>query len=346
MTSSPDRIKALELVDEARQAGARQAAACAEIGIDTKTYRAWKQDAVGDRRPMAERPAQPHALTEAEQDEILEQCHRPKFASLPPAQIVTRLLDEEGRYIASESSFYRVLRAEDEQQRRGRAAAPRHVGPPRRHQATEPNELWSWDVTYLPSLVRGLFYYLYLIVDLYSRKIVGAEVFHGESAANSQQVIERALLREGIAHRPIILHGDNGPAMKAATLTARLEQLGVMPSYSRPRVSDDNAFSEALFRTCKYRPDYPPDGFTDIHVARDWVLGFVRWYNQEHRHSGIRFVTPHERHEGQDQVILEKRHAIYTAAKQANPRRWSGSTRNWAPVGAVWLNPEKTQEAA
>jgi len=133
MTSSPDRIKALELVDVARQTGARQAAACAEIGIDTKTYRAWKQDAVGDRRPMAERPAQPHALTEAEQDEILDQCHRPKFASLPPAQIVTRLLDEEGRYIASESSFYRVLRAEDGQQRRGHASAPRNVGPPRRH---------------------------------------------------------------------------------------------------------------------------------------------------------------------------------------------------------------------
>ena len=346
MTSSPDRIKALELVDEARQAGARQAAACAEIGIDTKTYRAWKQDAVGDRRPMAERPPQPHALTEAEQDEILEECHRPKFASLPPAQIIAQLLDEEGRYIASASSFYRVLRRAGEQQRRGRAAPPRQMGPPRRHQAQGPNEVYTWDVTYLPSTVRGLFFYLYLILDVYSRKIVGSEVFLGESAANSQQVIERALLREGVAHRPIVLHGDNGPAMKAATLTARLNQLGVTPSYSRPRVSDDNPFSEALFRTCKYRPDYPPNGFADVHDARDWVLGFVRWYNHEHRHSSLRYVTPHERHEGMDGEILARRHAIYTAAKQANPRRWSGKTRNWQPVGAVWLNPEKAQKAA
>ncbi|WP_407826383.1 transposase [Spiribacter onubensis] len=184
------------------------------------------------------------------------------------------------------------------------------------------------------------------IMDLYSRKIVGSEVFLGESAANSQQVIERALLREGVAHRPIVLHGDNGPAMKAATLTARLDQLGVKPSYSRPRVSDDNPFSEALFRTCKYRPDYPPNGFADVHEARDWVLGFVRWYNHEHRHSSLRYVTPQERHEGRDQAILARRHAIYTAAKQANPRRWSGRTRNWEPVGAVWLNPEKALEAA
>lgn len=345
MTSSPDRNQALMLVNKARTQGAPLNQACREVGISTNTYRRWSKGAM-DKRPLARRPAQTHALSERERQEILNQCHRPAFASLPPAQIITRLLDQEGRYIASESSFYRVLRAHGEGQRRGRACAPRHLEPPRRHKATDPNQVYCWDVTYLPSPVRRLFFYLYLIVDLYSRKIVGFEVFHNESVINSQTVIARAILREGLACRPVILHGDNGPAMKAATLSARLERLGVTPSYSRPRVSDGNAYSEALFRTCKYRPNYPVHGFKHIDAARDWVLDFVHWYNHEHRHSGIRFVTPHQRHQGMDRQILEHRAAIYAAAKRAKPRRWSGSTRNWQPIEEVWLNPEKVLNAA
>ena len=268
------------------------------------------------------------------------------FASLPPAQIIPRLLDDEGVYLASESTFYRVLRAEGQQQRRGRAAPPSNPGPPRRHKAHAPNEVWSWDVTYLPTSVRGRFLYLYLIIDIFSRKITGFEVFDTENAANSRAVIERAVLREGVAHRPLVLHADNGSAMKGATLRARLETLGVTTSHSRPRVSNDNAFSEALFRTCKYRPGYPPEGFATLEQARHWVLAFVRWYNNEHRHSAIRYVTPSQRHDGREGASLAERDRLYRQARAHAPGRWPGATRNWDPVGPVWLNPEPELEVA
>ena len=346
MTSAPDRRHAVELVAEAHAHGARLASACAEVGIGVNTYRRWARGGE-DARPGAVRPQPSHALSEAEQATVLATCHRPEFASLPPAQIVPRLLDEEGRYLASESSFYRVLRAAGEQHRRGRAAAPRNPGPPRRHRADRPNQLWCWDVTYLPSHVRGGFHYLYFILDVFSRKIVAAEVFEAESAANSRTVIERAVLREGLRRQPLVLHADNGPAMTGSTLRATLEALGVSASHSRPRVSNDNAYSEALFRTCKYRPSYPPQGFASLAEAQQWVLGFVRWYNTEHRHSAIRYVTPAQRHAGVDADLLAARHRIYTRAKEENPGRWGArDTRDWTPIGSVWLNPEPQLEAA
>lgn len=345
MTSAQNRQHAVTLVSEARLAGARLHAACAELNIGLNTYRRWARGG-DDRRPAADRPAPRNALGAAERVEILHQCHRPEHASLPPAQIVPKLLDEEGRYIASESSFYRVLRAAGEQHRRGRAAPPRNPGPPRRHKAEAPNELWSWDVTYLPTRVRGLFYYLYLIIDIYSRQIVGSEVFDTENTANSRQVIQKAVWREGIRHAPLVLHSDNGSAMTGATLRATLQALGITPSRSRPRVSNDNAFSEALFKTCKYRPGYPPDGFHTIDAARRWVLDFVRWYNRQHRHSAIRYVTPEQRHNGEDHAILAARDSIYRQMRDARPNRWSGNTRNWQPVAEVWLNPGPDLEIA
>ena len=345
MTSVLDRREAVSLVDEAVAQGARLKAACAELGIGYNTYRRWRSSG-GDARPEVVRPTPANALTQAERDQVLAQTHRPKFGSLPPGQIVPRLLDEEGLYLASESTFYRVMRDAGEQHRRGRAASPTQSGSPIRHQATAPNQIWSWDVTYLPTRIRGHFYYLYLIIDIYSRKITGFEAFDRESAANSRTVIERAVLREGVAHRPLVLHADNGSAMKGATLRARLDTLGITPSHSRPRVSNDNAFSESLFRTCKYRPAYPPEGFESLEQAQQWVLDFVQWYNHEHRHSAIRYVTPQQRHEGQDVAILEQRARLYEQAKARNPQRWSQNTRNWEPVGDVWLNPEPVLEAA
>nr|WP_231372030.1 MULTISPECIES: IS3 family transposase [unclassified Thioalkalivibrio] len=346
MTSAPDREQGIKLVDEARAEGARLAPACVELGIGLNTYRRWKTGGVDGRR-HAVRPPPSNALTEAERDEVLAVCHRPAWASLPPGQIVPRLLDEEDRYLASESTFYRLLRAAGEQQRRGRAAAPHNPGPPRRHTATGPNQLWSWDVTYLPTRIRGQFFYLYLIIDLFSRKVTGFEVFGTESAANSRTVIERAVLREGVAHRPLVLHADNGSAMKGATLCARLEELGVTRSHSRPRISNDNAYSEALFRTAKYRPSYPPDGFDDLEAARQWVLDFVHWYNHEHRHSAIQYVTPAERHRGRDRHLLARRKHRYEEARAAKPGRWGGRpVRDWTPVEAVHLNPEPALEAA
>ena len=187
--------------------------------------------------------------------------------------------------------------------------------------------------------MKGAFFYLYLILDLYSRKIVGWEIFEAESAEHAAQLVQRAVLAEGCVDQPLVLHSDNGSPMKGATLLETLYRLGVVSSYSRPRVSNDNPFSEALFRTCKYRPGYPEQGFASLQTARDWVQRFVRWYNHEHRHSAIQFVTPHERHEGLDHAILENRKAVYEEAKTRHPERWSGATRNWDPVTEVRLNP-------
>jgi putative transposase len=147
-----------------------------------------------------------------------------------------------------------------------------------------------------------------------------------------------------VIDQPLVLHADNGSPFKGATLLETLRALKITPSYSRPRVSHDNAFSEALFRTCKYVPSYLVNGFEDLTVARRWVDGFVRWYNGEHRHSAIRFVTPDERHRGEDQAILAQRHALNQAAREHNPTRWSGKTRNWDPIAVVSLNPERTPE--
>ncbi|HEX2243110.1 MAG TPA: DDE-type integrase/transposase/recombinase, partial [Gammaproteobacteria bacterium] len=189
----------------------------------------------------------------------------------------------------------------------------------------------------------GQWFYLYLILDVYSRKIVGFEVHETDSADHAVDLLRRTALSEGIhaLERKPVLHGDNGATMKATTVLAMLHWLGIKPSYSRPRVSDDNAFVEALFRTAKYRPQFPASGFADLQAARRWASRFVAWYNHEHRHSGIRFVSPAQRHVGHDHQILARRHALYTQAREANPRRWARHTRNWTPVAAVTLNPER-----
>jgi transposase InsO family protein len=198
-------------------------------------------------------------------------------------------------------------------------------------------------MTYLPAQVMGRWFYLYLILDLYSRKIVGWEVHDADHSDHAAHLVRRTALAEGIAAmgaKPV-LHGDNGSTLKATTVLAMLNWLGVKPSYSRPRVSDDNAYAESLFRTAKYRPEFPAKGFADLEQARTWANGFVHWYNFDHRHSGIRYVSPAQRHAGDDHEILAARHALYLQARELNPARWSGNTRNWTPVGAVTLNPER-----
>ena len=188
-----------------------------------------------------------------------------------------------------------------------------------------------------------MFFYLYLIVDIYSRKIVGWEVHARESAELAAGLLERAVWAEGCVTSPLVLHADNGSPMKGATMKVTMERLGVIASFSRPRVSNDNPFSEALFRTCKYVPTWPAKGFASIEEARAWVMAFVCWYNTQHQHSAIRFVTPDQRHRGEDAALLASRHAVYHAAREKHPARWSGRTRNWQPIGSVWLNPERPE---
>ena len=172
---------------------------------------------------------------------------------------------------------------------------------------------------------------------------MGWEVHDTDDSNHAALLVRRTALAEGIATMAAkpVLHGDNGSTLKATTVLAMLNWLGIKPSYSRPRVSDDNAYAESLFRTAKYRPEFPAKGFANLHEARAWAAGFVRWYNLEHRHSGIRYVSPAQRHAGEDHAILAARHALYTRARELNPARWSGNTRNWSPIGAVTLNPER-----
>jgi transposase InsO family protein len=345
MISLGDRNTLALGIHTAHAAGARLHLACEIAGIDLRTLQRWKACeglTAGDGRPGAVRPAPAHALSPAERAEVLAVANEPRFADVPPARIVPKLADE-GVYLASESSFARVLREHGQNAHRGRAKAPRKVRPPTTHIASAPRQVWCWDMTYLPTHVLGRWFYLYLILDLYSRKIVGWEVHTNDDCVHAAHLVRRTALAEGIADmltKPV-LHGDNGSTLKATTVLSMLYWLGVKPSYSRPRVSDDNAYAESLFRTAKYRPEFPAKGFATLDDARAWATEFVRWYNVEHHHSGIRYVSPAERHDGRDVAILAARHALYQEARERNPARWSGSTRDWSPVGVVTLNPER-----
>ena len=343
MTAVPQRDQVMALVAEAVVAGASQGRACEAISMSERTMQRWQNDkAEGacDRRPARVQTPKSR-LSELERQRLLAIANSPEFGHLPPSQIVPRLADQ-GEYVASESTFYRVLKAENQLKHRGaeKPAKPRHK--PRALAATAPGQLFSWDITYLPTPIMGIYFYLYLFMDIYSRKIVGWQVYETESSELASEVMRDICMRENIAPQQVVLHSDNGSPMKGATMLATLQKLGVIPSFSRPACSNDNPFSESLFKTLKYRPAYPQRSFESLMAARQWVGTFVRWYNEEHRHSAIKFVTPAQRHEGLDEDLLRKRTEVYEAAKAEHPERWSGDTRSWAPVTTVHLNPEKS----
>ena len=345
MTDLEDRQALARDIAAAQAAGARLKPACEVAGIELRTLQRWKAHEgliQGDRRPQAVRPVCGHALSPEERAALLAVANEPRFAAVPPARIVPMLADE-GVYLGSESSMARVLREHGQNVHRGRAKAPKTARPPTTHIATAPGQVWCWDMTYLPTQVMGRWFHLYLILDLFSRKIIGAEVHDSDSADHAAHLVRRTALAEGLASMATkpVLHGDNGSTLKATTVLAMLQWLGVKPSYSRPRVSDDNAYAESLFRTAKYRPEFPAKGFASLDEARAWAAEFMRWYNDEHRHSGIRYVTPKQRHSGQDKAVLAARHDLYLKAKQRHPARWSGNTRNWSAIGSVTLNPER-----
>ena len=347
MISAPDRSYAIQLIDEAVSSGAGRAKACGILAITERTYFRWQkqqnvQGSVSDQRPTAKRPTPSNKLSEEERQKIIETVSTPEFKDMPPCEIVPALADK-GEYIASESTFYRVLREEGMAGRRGRASAPvkRTIST---HHATGPNQVWMWDITYLNGPVKGTFYYLYLISDLFSRDIVGWEVWPEESADHASELIRRATFQQNrLSTHPLVLHSDNGSPMKGATMLTTLYTLGITPFNSRPRVSNDNAYAESLFRTLKYRPNYQPKGFATLTEARQWCRRFVEWYRFEHHHSSLKFLTPAQRHNGEADNILAKRHAVYQAAKAAHPERWNNrNTRDWTLDDIVFLNPDKT----
>lgn len=346
MISTSDRNKAIALIEAAVESGAKLFNACKELGITERTYYRWMKQlktigTIEDLRPTAKRPDPANKLTTEERNEIIDTVNKPKFASMPPCEIVPALADQ-GEYIASESTFYRVLKEQKMQNHRGRSEEPKKR-PISTHVAVAPNQIWMWDITYLNGPIKGKFYYLYLISDLYSRDIVGWEVWEEESAEHASELIRRtALSQRVLSTDPLVLHSDNGSPMKGATMLATLYQLGITPSNSRPRVSNDNPYAESLFKTLKFRPNYQPKGFRSLDDARLWCANFVNWYRYEHHHSGINFLTPAQRHNGEGELIMENRRKVYEAAKAAHPERWNGrSIRNWTLPTEVFLNPNQ-----
>lgn len=339
MMNEATRQMAKDLLKEACEQGAGKQKSCEIIGISIRTFQRWesKSSTIDQRTVVIKTPV--NRLTEEERQEILNVCNEERFSSLPPKQIVPILADE-GRYIASERSFYRVLKTAEQSNHRGKSAASK-TQKPAPYEADAPNQLWSWDITYLATTVKGVFFYLYLFMDIYSRKIVGWEVYEQESSEQAAGVLRKARWSESIpSGQEIILHSDNGSPMKGATMLATMQKLGVVPSFSRPSVSNDNAYSEALFKTLKYTPAYPGKPFNSLQEAREWVQTFVHWYNHQHRHGGINYVTPHQRHQREDITLLKSRDRVYQLARERKPERWSGETRNWTPVGVVKLNPQ------
>ncbi|MDQ7051283.1 MAG: IS3 family transposase [Enterobacterales bacterium] len=337
---SSEREAILSLITEACDAGARQSKACDIIGISAKTFQRWRQSAnqIDGRLERNHEPK--NKLNELERQQILAIANEDKYADLPPSKIVPLLADE-GCYIASESTFYRVLKAAKQLKHRGKS----------KQKTAEASPGLSRQRSRIKSIVgisptcqlkcEGVFLYLYLVLDIYSRKIVGWQVYQNESSALAADLMTAICEQENIQKNQVVLHSDNGSPMKGATLLATLQELGIIPSFSRPSVSNDNPYSESAFRTLKYRPNYPESPFDGLLSARCWVAEFIAWYNKEHLHSAIKFVTPEQRHNGEDIKILKARHEVYQRAKKNNPIRWSGETRNWQPVGEVYLNPDK-----
>lgn len=308
--------------------------ACSKfLCISKRTLQRWIKDVDKDRRKGSKRHV-PHKLTEEEQQKIIEFSCSKRFQDNYPSEIVAQLASE-GQYIASEASFYRVLKDKKLLSHRRKSKAPNKREKPRL-KATGPDQVYSWDITWLKSNVSGLYYYLYLVVDIWSRRIVHWEVHNSESSEKAAAMLRKLSCKKIV--KGIKLHSDNGSPMKGYTMQATMHALGIIPSFSRPNVSTDNPYSEALFRTMKYRPLYP-GCFSDIQSAEKWVKEFVYWYNYKHRHSGISFVTPHERHYGHDKEILEKRKQTYHAAYEKNPGRWSRSPKNWEKKEVVYINP-------
>jgi putative transposase len=293
----------------------------------------WRSVGLGDRRKGAPKRV-PRQLSAEERERLYRTATEQRFQEMTPAEIVPTLLDE-GIYLASERTLYRLLKAREALAPRQESRVPVKHPRPSALVATAPNQVWTWDITWLRTEVRGLFKFAYVIEDLFDRSIVGWAVHDHEDPDLAKELFERVI--RDLGEVPQFVHADNGGPMKGVALVALLYRLGVGLSYSRPRVSDDNPFIEAFFRTLKYRVGYPRC-FTSLQHARSWFADFVTWYNNEHKHSGIQYVTPIQRRRGQDVLILANRTAVLTAARDRNPERWTRSIRNLAHRPTVILN--------
>ncbi len=320
---------------------------CAAFGVNPRTHRHHHQRAAGRLvpRPAAEpKPRRPHpaSLSDEEREVVVELLCSERFCDLAPAQVYATLLDE-GSYLCSERQMYRVLherglvreRRRGGHQRRGAYRVPRL-------EASDPNQVWTWDITKLRGPTKGVFYFLYTILDIYSRKVVGWTVAERESDKVAKRLIAETCNKEGVDRGRLVIHADRGSPMVAGTVAELLVDLGVGKSHSRPRVSNDNPFIEAHFKTLKYRPDYP-ERFDSIAQARAWCRRFFRWYNEVHYHSGIGYLRPADLHDGNHVVVLERRQATLDAAYAAHPERFANPPRPPATPTKAWINRPSIQ---
>ena len=321
--------------------GARLKKCCEIVGISIRTYERWNKSGTKDKRKTIKKEPK-NKLTKQEEKKILETVNQKEYANLTPRQIVPLLL-EKGIYLCSESTMYRVLKKYNQITRRRKTRPPKKRKRPDTHIATKPNQIWTWDITYLKKETKGKYLKLYMILDIYSRYIVGWEIHEEENGELASILLEKTAIREKITlkQRKIILHSDNGSPMKSYMMKEKMEELGVTSSFSRPRVSNDNPYSESIFKTMKYTPIYPRK-FKTKEQAREWVYNFVSWYNNEHLHSGINYYTPSTIHNQRHESIVNKRETTYKKARILNPIRFSDKTRDFDPPIISALNP--TQE--
>ena len=310
------------------------ARACQALGLPRATYyRATSVDARADHP----RRSSPRALSDSERREVLDVLHEPRFADLAVPQVYAKLLDE-GRYLCSARSMYRILEQHGEvRERRDQLRHPSYAKP--ELLATRPNQVWSWDITKLRGPVKWTYFHLYVILDIFSRYSVGWMIARRESAALASKLIGESLAKQGIVPGQVTLHSDRGSAMRAKSLALKLADLGVVQSFGRPHVSDDNPFSEAQFKTAKYRPTYP-DRFGSLEDARAYFVDFFEWYHHEHHHSALGWMTPADVHFERASSIREDRARTLAQAYERHPERFVHRPPTPAALPtAVWINP-------
>ena len=323
--------------------GAR--AACAAVGRPRATHYRWHRSSPPPPRPARQPKAQPRALSLAERARVLEVLHESRFVDLAPGEVHAILLDE-GTYLCSESTMYRLLREQGEvRERRRQATHPARVKP--ELVAHAPNQCWSWDITKLHGPARWSYYYLYSIIDIYSRYTVGWMVATCESAALAERLLAETITKQGIRRDRLTIHADNGSSMASKPVAFLLADLGLTKSHSRPHCSNDNPYSESSFKTLKYRPDFPAT-FGSIQDARQFCATFYRWYNHEHRHSGIAMNTPADVHHGRAESVRQARASVLATAFQATPERFVRKPPEPLPLPtAAWINrPDQQQQPA
>jgi putative transposase len=309
---------------------------CEALGLSRATYYRGQIP-----RPEPQPRTIPRALSAAERGAVLEVLHEPRFVDLSPGEVYATLLDE-SQYLCSQRTMYRILAANCEvKARRDQARHPHYAAP--ELLATRPNELWSWDITKLLGPQKWTYYYLYVILDVFSRYVVGWMVAYQESAALAKRLIEETCERQGIAPGELTIHADRGSSMKSKPVAFLLSDLGVTKTHSRPHVSNDNPYSEAQFKTLKYRPDFP-ERFGAIQHARGHCCDFFPWYNLEHRHTGLGLLTPHDVHYGLADEKIAKRAVVLALAHAAHPERFTkGAPQPPALPKEVWINKPKIE---